>query len=252
MEYKKENPFLNVYDIDKSEYKTDKKNTIVYLGKHEHKIHKKAIRYNKKSKSNQFNLPVTYTLNSMGYRCKYDQPPNKDYILVAGCSISYGYAIPQEYRYSDLLENHYKMPVLNISVSGGSCNLIRDNILQLLTSKYQLPKVLIAQWPAENRYWIGTRPYGIEADNEPGFLQSSQHAFEVTNYLCKINNIPILNVKDYKSHNNFDIKLLANGQDPYCDYGRDNDHPGIKTHKLYANDIIELLNRYKIIKGNES
>jgi len=249
-ENKKFNPFLKVYNIDKSEYKTDKKNTILYLGKHEHRNHKKAIRFNKKSKSNQFNLPVAYTLNSMGYRCKYDQLPNKDYILVAGCSISYGYAIPQEYRYSDLLEKHYKMPVLNISVSGGSCNLIRDNILQLLKGKQRLPKVLIAQWPAENRYWIGTQHYGIDAGNEKGFIQSSQQSFEVTNYLCKIYNIPILNVKDYRSSNNFDINLLANG--PYCDYGRDNDHPGIKTHKLYANNIIELLNQYEIIKGNES
>lgn len=244
LKYKKDNPFLYVYDIDNSKYKTDKKNTVKYLGKVEYKIHKKA------SKGKPSYYEVTYTLNSMGYRCKYDYLPNEDYILVAGCSISYGHSIPQEHRYSDLLEKHYKMPVLNISVSAGSCNLIKDNVLQLLISKQRLPKVLIVQWPSANRYWIGTRPYGISDDNELGFTQSSQHAFEVTNYLCKIQNIPILNVKTYMSGNNFDSNMLDNGR-PYCDFGRDLIHPGTETHKLYANDIIELLNQKNILKNHK-
>jgi len=246
MKYKKDNPFLYVYNIDNSNYKTDKKNTVEYVGKAEHEIHKKAS----KQKEYNFDYEVTYSLNSMGYRCKYDHLPNEDYILVAGCSISYGHSIPQEHRYSDLLEKHYNMPVLNISVSGGSCNLIKDNVLQLLISRKRPPKVLIAQWPTENRYWIGTHPYGIADNNEKGFTESSKHAFEVTNYLCKLHNIPILNVKDRNSGNFFHINSLDNGRS-YRDFGRDLQHPGIETHKLWANDIIELLNQKNILRNHK-
>ena len=50
-------------------------------------------------------------------------PPSTDYILVAGCSHTFGEALKNEERYVTLLENHFQLPVLNIGVRGGSPNL---------------------------------------------------------------------------------------------------------------------------------
>ena len=244
MKYKKSNPFLPVYDIRNCEYITDEKNTIKYLGRIEKEIHEDQDNYE------NFDYEVTYTLNDLGYRCKYNTPPDTDYILVAGCSISYGHSIPQEYRYSDLLEKYYNMPVMNISVSGGSCNLIKDNILQLLVSGHRLPKLVIAQWPYDSRYWIGLSPYGEYHgdDNISGFIESSKHSFETTNYLCDKHNVDILNVKIDRAANDFDIDTLFD-YPIYDDYGRDNTHPGIKTHYNFKKTIIKLLEQ-KNMRGD--
>jgi len=253
MKFKKENPFLFVFDINCSTQNSKWKlndNTIQYLGDMEYEFHKKA--QTKKIKKHKEH-DVWYTLNKFGYRTKYDYPPNRDYILVFGCSYSYGHSIPEEFRYSNRLEKYLGLPVVNISISGASSNLMKDNLLQLLISGHRLPSVIIAQWPYSERYWIGQTPLHYDKRLSVGLnslIDASEHAFETFNYLCQMHDINLLNLKVHKDANDFDIPYMFDTRDDFLDRGRDDFHPGTKTHKHIAHKILKLLEDKNLYRSN--
>jgi len=228
--YKNEYPF----------YPVGQKQTVEFISpaeKHDWKRYKKAFTldwyYNQHK--------VFYEINELGYRCKYTYPPEQDYILVAGCSHTFGHSVRQEHRYSDLLENKLNKPVLNIGVSGGSCNLVKDNLLQLIASGYTLPKAIIVQWPEENRLWLDQLPITASSGIAPELLKGdtikniSSHAFNTTLKLCEKFNMIHIGWKVH-DHNSFDIPKLG-----MVDTGRDGHHPGIESHNYYYQHLITKL-----------
>lgn len=255
MDYKKENPFLQIFDINSPTKSLKWKlndTTVRYLGSLEYRIHKRARKDNKNNKKYR-DLDVSYTLNKFGYRTKYDYPPDVDYILVCGCSYSFGHSIPEDFRYSNIIEKKLEMPVINISASGGSANLMKDNLLQLLISGHRLPSIIISQWPYPERYWISQTPY---SPKDKGFIDGaeldkiSRHAFETFNYLCRLHNINLLNFKIEKDSNDYKIPYIFEERHDFLDRGRDNIHPGTMTHKHIARKIIEFLQEKNIYRSN--
>jgi hypothetical protein len=183
---------------------------------------------------------IAYNTNEYGYRCNYVTPPNTDYILVAGCSCTFGEALKKEDRYSDLLENYYQLPVLNIGVRGGSPNLIRDNLLQLLSSGCNLPNFIVIQWPNEFRLCIDTFKFGVYNQDRckelftNNYLQNFSHiSYNHTQWLLNDAKIKAIQFKIWPNTNSIDMPWL-----PVVDNAIDNKHPGIITNKNIANFII--------------
>jgi hypothetical protein len=187
------------------------------------------------------NTTIPYTVNQFGYRCKHGIPPDTDYLLVAGCSHTFGEALKDEERYVTLLENHFQMPVLNIGVRCGAPNLIRDNLLQLLSSGHNLPKFVIIQWPNENRLWVDT--WGINAYvpvkqfrafyKENCLKNISDVAYNQTQWLLKNANMPSFQFKIWSIPNDIDMPWID-----VVDYAIDGHHPGTKTNQNIAKLII--------------
>jgi hypothetical protein len=143
-----------------------------------------------------------------------------------GGSHTYGHSLHKENRYSDLLEEHYNIPVLNIGVSGGSPNLIKDNILQLLTSGHQLPKLISIQWPPSARICFGHSLINynssifqkiIDLDSLEIYSNTAQ---QQTYWLLSNFNIPFVEFQVFGSTTTF-----------VTDYARDLEHPGTESNK---------------------
>jgi hypothetical protein len=193
-------------------------------------------------------ITIPYTVNRFGYRCTHVMPPSTDYILVAGCSHTFGEALKNEERYVTLLENHFQLPVLNIGVRGGSPNLVRDNLLQLISSGHNLPKFVIIQWPNENRLWVDT--WGINA-NAPikqfkyfykgNCLKNiSDVSYNQTQWLLKNANIPSFQFKIWPGANDIDMPWID-----VVDHAIDGHHPGTITNQNIAKFIRKNMKRVK-------
>ena len=196
---------------------------------------------------------IIYKSNKFGHRSKYDYPPNEDYILVAGCSHSYGQGLHEEHRYSNLLEDHYGIPVLNIGTQGVGVNFIKDNLIQLLSSKYPLPKFMITQLPnfyrvtVDNFHFRASMVRGqiwfrpVDEGDLDAMMRYSITSHRHLNYLLDDNNIPSFEFVWGNYHyippgvyNDWD----GTG-DSFIDFGRDLDHPGIESNKKIFETIVE-------------
>lgn len=180
--------------------------------------------------------PIEYTINKFGYRSKYSNIPNTDYILVLGCSHTFGLGLHEEHRYSNLLEDSYNIPVINISFPGGSPNLVRDNIFQLFVSGHRLPKLVVIQWPNEHRLTIGRETYGpwtkiyIGRKSLRYFSEYSALAKYQSNKLLSKFKVPLI---EFDIHDN---------QNFVIDVARDRDHPGIDSNKKICEYLIGEIN----------
>ena len=193
-------------------------------------FHRNRKRLKKYKEGFYFKNPIEYNINKFGYRCDHIIPPATDYMLVMGCSHTYGHSLHKEHRYSDLLEEHYNMPVLNVGVSGGSSNLIKDNILQLLTSGHRLPKLISIQWPASNRIYFGYSHINYRSSMFQKKLDLdsleiySKTAQQQTQWLLSKFDIPFVEIEIFNNTKSAYPKFVT-------DYGRDLDHPGIESNK---------------------
>jgi hypothetical protein len=184
--------------------------------------------------------PIEYKLNRLGYRCSYSDIPDTEYILVLGCSHTFGQGIHEEHRYSNLLESYYKIPVLNISFPGAARNFVRDNLIQLFTSNHRLPKLVIIQWPSKFRLTINYKflgPWTVRRKENKWF--SEAHSC-VENYsrTAKQQGVKLLEKFDIP-YIEFDIK---NPDDDFIiDVARDNDHGGIESNRKVSDYIIEKI-----------
>mgnify|MGYP006169525995 FL=1 len=186
---------------------------------------------------------IPYTVNRFGYRCTHVMPPSTDYILVAGCSHTFGEALKNEERYVTLLENHFQLPVLNIGVRGGSPNLIRDNLLQLMSSGYNLPKFVIIQWPNEYRIWLDTYSISVQSPIKEFYKVDclknvSQMSYNHTQWLLKSANIPSFQFKIWLGANDIDMPWID-----VVDHAIDGHHPGTITNQNIAKFIRKNMKR---------
>ena len=223
--------------------------SVAFLWPAEEEEYRRNRKYLKKYKAGLYiNYPIDYAINTYGYRCDHVIPPDSDYILSAGCSHTFGQALHKEHRYSDLLEEHYNMPVLNIGRCGGSQNLIKDNLLQLLSSGHRLPKMMTIQWPAEHRLVVGSININVNSDmlkhkigrkifDDNSLSYYSKLAHDQTNWLLQTFNIPSVQFRTYDKTSPTKLHI-ANA--------RDLDHPGIESNKLIFEYLKKEIDNYKI------
>lgn len=96
---------------------------------------------------------ISYNLNDFYFRTKHNFQGLKDneFILVSGCSHSFGLGITENSRYSNIIEDELKTPVIDLSVLASDINLIILNITCFLKS-FARPKLLIIQIPEPSRF----------------------------------------------------------------------------------------------------
>ena len=216
--------------------------TIPFYYDREHESYKKDVKFLKEYKNGLYlEKPIEYKFNRLGYRCKYADIPNSNYILVLGCSHTFGSGLHEEHRYSNLLEDNYNLPVLNISFPGGAPNLIRDNLIHLCTSDKRLPELVIIQWPNKHRLTIGRETYGPWTKRYLGrknwFTSGLEYVAEYS-ALAKYQSNKLLS--------KFKVPLIEfdmyGNQNLVIDVARDRYHPGIDSNKKICEYLIGKIN----------
>ena len=195
---------------------------------------------------NYVSNPIITAINKLGYRSKTVYPIDEYYIAL-GCSHTFGQYLHEEDRYSNFIERHTGIPVINLGIKGGAANAMSQNLQRLMMSSYQKPKAIFAQWPqvyrytffAENTYKTITpnmQDYSIFkyfVDTNKVFETASSHAFEYVNSL----GIPVINYSLNESSSDF----FSIGKIDRIDFARDNIHFGVETNKKIANFVMEKL-----------
>jgi len=183
---------------------------------------------------------IEYKTNKYNYRCSHENIDNSDYMIALGCSHTFGAGLHKEHRYSDLLESEYDCKVFNLGYPGGSQNLIKDNLLHLISSGCRLPKVAIIQWPAEARLYFGYQGmnWHTKNTNKTLSLESMEYyskiAREHVYWMLDEYAIPFIEFQWFASkfsHPIFDL-----------DKARDLDHPGIDSHEAVFKWCKEQIN----------
>ena len=129
------------------------------------------------------------------------------YAMAAGCSHTAGIGIDLYDCYASCISRHYNIPVLNKGVPSGNHTHVLMNIIEILKTK-QHPAFVIAQWPNPIRRTIWTN--GIKQlqnincagpafklllqNGEENFYEDWIQSIIVSNLLCKLTNIPIINI----------------------------------------------------------
>lgn len=229
-------PFINIYDKDRHSSKNV--NDHLYELSLISKDRKKFLKKNKEYCTED----ILYEHNNYGYRT-HNQLPD-EYILALGCSHTYGTALHENERYSNIVEKELGIPVVNLGVPGSSINFILLNLLKLVYSNYTKPKALICQFPNLDRLAL-PRSNGLLTAvplNKKYRSLYMDDSLEIHSRLCHQlikNTVMAYNLKMI----NFSLWGVSVGDKKFTpvDYARDIDHPGPKSNKIIADYILENL-----------
>jgi hypothetical protein len=189
-------------------------------------------------------------------------------LWIAGCSISYGTGIDKQLRYGQLLAEELNLPVSFLTVPGSSVCWAAD---QILRSDLRAGDIVVWGLTAPTRfpYFDGHKIEHVHPGtyvNDPKFntivnieqLDSTDTLYrQVISIFQVINFCRQLNVKliiaalldtelstyllDQKCfvmlHGLYGVTNL----DKFLDVGWDNMHPGVLTHRFYADEILKKL-----------
>ena len=99
-----------------------------------------------------FDYDITYVRNSHGFREReFSDVDWNNSILLLGCSNVYGVGLKIEHPIPRLLENFFKVPVINLGIPGSSTELPVFNSFQIFKSGYR-PRAIIHAWTNLDRY----------------------------------------------------------------------------------------------------
>lgn len=197
---------------------------------------------------------VTYKINKYGFRTK-DWTDNKEECYVAlGCSHTYGQGVPEDSRWSNLLEQHTGVTIYNLGLGAGS----RDTITRLMIGWLEeiKPSKIFVLWPGEHRWEVGLR------DRIKSYTPSTVHSIVnrepnrwdsgyILEYLGQEYNAEVNKIRnDYtfkglcEEHNIEPYTLkYSDFQNIDCKTARDGIHNGVLFHKAIADEFIKTLDK---------
>ncbi len=95
--------------------------------------------------------PVSYTLNSLGYRCaEFDTIDWSNSILCFGCSHTFGVGVSDHDTWPAHLSRLLNVPTVNLGIAGSSIQLNWATTVRLLTAGIR-PRAVVYYWPDANR-----------------------------------------------------------------------------------------------------
>lgn len=211
--------------------------------------------------------PLTYDINSHGFRTKELDSFDSDSIMILGCSMTFGVGVHEESTYAHQLSKYLDAPIINLGYPGGSLDAIY-RIYSYWQPKIKSKVTIILIPPGrrfesaandEYRFWYKWGIHNMTAMKEEGgsrafladklthnFFEDHQVAVNMQRNLNAIRYI----AKETKSELYiFDAELVRNEptwvkhskaiQIVPEDIARDNNHPGPVWHKKTAMIIAE-------------
>ena len=193
---------------------------------------------------------ISYSYNSLGHRCKNIEDIDlSNYILFAGCSHTEGIGLELEntypYQVAELLGCDY----YNLGLGGASIDLMMHNLVMWNNKVSAKPKALVILWPHHVRFMTidndtvkthfpsdsseSTARF-ITLGEEVGFFESRKTASKVI-ISTLYDGCKVINASWNRCPKDFPLSLNTK------DFARDLGHSGIKSNKIFAKEIAELL-----------
>lgn len=211
------------------------------------------------------NTDIIYNFNKQGYRTKNFEDLDNNFILIFGCSYTEGVGLQYNEIWCDLLCEKLKIDHLNLAKAATGPDIVYLNSVQYITNNFPKPKLVIIQWPNNNRksfaykdeysndirlrsYTVNT--YYEKLDTkwylnryclETGEMVVNNYIhYTVTNSLWNNWKVPVFNWTwsgDFETE--FSIKDLYVHNNKNNDVARDLQHDGPLIHKEVAEKIYQ-------------
>lgn len=194
------------------------------------------------TKGNYINYPVTYTFNSLGFRC-IELDESKDSIVFLGGSEVLGTGLHIENSFTTIVARELGLACYNLGQAGGA----NDTVYRM--ASYYLPKlkpklVVLTSPPPFRIEVINTfldnpiQHYLPAFDGDHPFFRTWLSCEDngifneeknriATDHVCHINNLKLLRFEDPEFER--------------IDWARDMVHKGIESNKKFAQQILDLL-----------
>lgn len=211
------------------------------------------------------NKKIYYKYNEYGHRSVEISELQEDYLLFTGCSFTEGVSLAVEDTYCSLVSKALDKSFYNLAVGGSSPAITVKNLIGFLSQIKILPSAIVIQWPYFQRYYTVSDGLYIEHYTpacEPSILYKAMllddNAFRYNiierNFLLDfLTNISYKGkIVEVFCQSDEELEIICKSEGlqfqteklrtiDHIDFGRDLGHPGSKTHRLYADKILELL-----------
>jgi hypothetical protein len=97
--------------------------------------------------------PVLYNRNSLGHRCKELEMLKDNFVLFIGCSLTEGVGVALEDTFTYKLAQDLGLDYYNLGLAGSGADLLCENLSKWFLNIKKIPKLVVIQWPAPNRYY---------------------------------------------------------------------------------------------------
>lgn len=213
------------------------------------------------------NIKINYKFNQYGHRCVEPTELQDDYLLFTGCSHTEGAGLALEHRYTDIISKTLNKTYYNLAASGTGVDILVRNILAFLSFN-KIPSKVFIQWPDLHRFSTAdkNRDYTLYnpslsgeklkiweyfVKHELAFYTNLELRFYILNVLHNFQVPEIYEI--FFEHESEDInryvlnfettKIYIPFDQYYLDAARDLAHPGIKSHRAFANKILEHIQK---------
>jgi len=199
-------------------------------------------------------LNVTYKINRYGFRSKDWTDNKEECYMVLGGSQTFGQGIPEENRWSNLLEDHTGVTIYNLGYPAGA----PDTVTRLLLGWVDeiKPSKIFVLWPNKHRWEIG-RIDGTKSYT-PAMVHSIVNKYPdrwdsgyILEHLGQEYNAEVNKIRndytfkgvceerniDYYTLNDMDFKHIDKRN------ARDGKHNGVLFQKAIADEFIKLLDK---------
>lgn len=198
---------------------------------------------------------VLYNRNSLGHRCMELDDLNDNFILFTGCSLTEGVGVALEDSYAYKLAKSLSIDYYNLGLAGSGADLLCENLSKWFANIKRMPRLVIIQWPAPNRYyhWFaeGLTPVGAWIDVRNNIV--SDEVKRATKYDFVNDKVikEFVSASDAGYFEHFSNVLrtttlnfldclgvpyieFTDDEIPKLDVGRDLIHPGVKSNTALA------------------
>lgn len=189
------------------------------------------------------NIQIEYKLNSHGFRTyELDSLLGKSIDVALGCSFTKGIGIPENTRWSSIVENVRPYPMLNLGIGGGSTDTVA-RILTNISGLYNIQAVFIL-WPLAERFELYNQ---LGVDWIIPTSAKTQHMWnmeddQAINRLQKNQNIVYM-LKDMHKFQLVEMQLRDMLTSVPTDTARDGLHFGITANQILFDKFISCLTK---------
>lgn len=203
------------------------------------------------------NIEITYRFNENGHRSKsINELDLNNYMIVTGCSHTFGIGLELEKTYAHLLANKLKFDYYNMAMPGSGVDVLEYNLLSWFGKIKQKPKLVIVQTPDYSRYcnyntYIDTNflvesgSWTLDPEEQKMVVNCEESGFFNARKIFVYKNISnIVNVPTIFVNVTGLLNITSGLKMRKKDFARDLSHYGIISNQYCANDIFNHIQQH--------
>jgi hypothetical protein len=197
------------------------------------------------------NITIHYKYNSLGHRSKEIEEVDLDnYILCTGCSHTEGIGVEEDMIYPHVLADKLNCDYYNLGLGATGIDIVLHNLIIWFSTVTKKPKALIIQWPDYTRMITGADSNNLEPK---GLWYNNDDYAKFVNLGIDLEFFDAKKIMAHYIVQSFDVPTVYFGLhkvipfnddtiiEPIIDRARDLAHPGIESHKQFAESIYDHL-----------